>query len=112
MSLLQFEKKNRWCSLDFLFLWFSWIFTCQLNFASSIASCSFFLESHSHWNPIQCGIYRAIEILQIAAIILHKGSYLVRQKIIIEVKAFFLYGYLSIDIGRLISIVTDYRFID
>ena len=112
MSLLQFEKKTVGVVLIFCSSGFHGSLHVNYILLQSIASCSFFHESRSHWNPIQCGIYRAIEILQITAIILHKGSYLVRQKIIIEVKAFFLYGYLSIDIGRLISIVTDYRFID
>ena len=67
-------------------------------FWPSTASCSFFLESRSHWNPIQRDVYKATVILQIAAIFWHKGSYLVRQKIIIKVTAFFF-----IDIYRLIS---------
>ena len=85
MSLPQFEKKTVGVVLIF----------CSSDFHGS---CSFFLEFRSHWNPIQCGVYRAIVILQIAAIFWHKGSYLARQKIIIKVTAFF-----SIDIYQLIS---------
>ena len=37
------------------------------------ASCISFLAILSHWNPIQCSIYRGIEVLQITAIFWHKG---------------------------------------
>ena len=40
------------------------------------------LQSRSHWNPLQCGKYMGIEHVQIAAIFWHKGSYLVRRKLL------------------------------
>ena len=34
------------------------------------------LQSRGHWNPTEFGIYVGMEVLQIAAIFWHKGSYL------------------------------------